>query len=1400
MKNTEYRQFFVSGFLPLFIAGYLAMMCVESLCAQQIILNVDINDRLENSVAETETGFTAFTLSGNPATINGVTILFEGTLDDRRRSAPTGIALEQVLQDFIFGNNSDVQIRLSGLLANTAYDIVMYAYDTGSTDTRHAVWTANDEPLFEILFDGSIPPSSAEDCKYHGEAVSDANGELFLRGVKGSSQSPSQTHYCFINALILQIQNPCYNTAPQIQAPDIIMAKINKPLLIDTTATDDGRPYEEGCDPDNPIGGDPYGLTHQWTQISGPAPITISPSTADVEDITAVFTLAGTYELKLQVTDGPAVGGSEDAKISEQVITIDVQAPLYGDINGDNYVDIEDFCIFAEQWLETIDCIKEEYCADLDVSGHVAENDFAMISKNWLIENSKVLINEFVASNHESFLDGDGNSSDWIELFNPDTKAVALADWYLTDDPDNLKMWPFPPQTVLNAGQYMVVFASDQPTTHYIDSKGYLHTNFALERDGDYLALVSPGGRIAHEYRPTFPPQETDISYGMRYSTPQYFALPTPGAVNQQGFPGFTDKTSHRYKRGFYNQSFDLQILCDTPGAVIHYTLDGSEPSEQNGSLYDPNIPITISTTTTVRSVAFKPGYRPSKVATHTYIFVNDVAFQESNPSGWPADWGYSSDAGAIVPADYEMDARVTNNTLPGYSVQEALLDIPTVSISMKPDDFISDTSGIYANPLDRWERKCSVEYIHPGAVEGFQEDCKIEVHGNASRRPARMQKHSLRLTFTSLYGSAKLQYPLFPESDVDEFNQLVLRACFTDSWGLVSWAPARYRPNDSMYIRDVWMKNSFSDMGQPSSSGKFVHLYVNGLYFGLYNLAERLAPDFFADHLGGTSTDWQVNEDFATPPARWNTMMTIDPSTAAGYAQIQTYLDVENFADYILLHLYADAEDWPRANGYAAVNTVSGDGRFRFFVWDQEIILDYHGRAAERINDSSGVGSLFQKMRTSDEFNLLFADRVYKHCFNNGALSMAASQERFLNLASKIDKAIVAESARWGDTQMNTSYGNIIEQPDPFNDFNHLNYPSAPHGPDYYFTREASWLVERDNVIDHYIPSLYDTDNTFALVNILRANNLYPDIDPPSFQINGIIQNGGYVPSAGTLTMTNPNGSGIIYYTLDGNDPRIPVTSQPDSTIVLVAESNPKKIWIGTSPALEWTGGNESFDDSAWTHGFYIEGNTGGVGYDKDTEYLPWISYDVMSLMYNTSNQFAYIRIPFTADTADLAGVSSLKLRMRYDDGFIAYLNGQEIARSSGITENPWTTISHETTGFDEFTVFQHIDKINNGDNILAILGLNKTTTSTDFIISAELIAETDTQIPSDVAPTAKIYNFSIPLSQSSLIKARIRTTGTWSALNETVFSVGPVKESLRITELMYHPADPNDEFVELL
>jgi hypothetical protein len=98
----------------------------------------------------------------------------------------------------------------------------------------------------------------------------------------------------------------------------------------------------------------------------------------------------------------------------------------------------------------------------------------------------------------------------------------------------------------------------------------------------------------------------------------------------------------------------------------------------------------------------------------------------------------------------------------------------------------------------------------------------------------------------------------------------------------------------------------------------------------------------------------------------------------------------------------------------------------------------------------------------------------------------------------------------------------------------------------------------------------------------------------------------------------------------------------------------------------------------------------------------------------------------------------------------------------------------------------------------------LNASATSTDFLISAELVAyeaiEDDSTSDTGVSANAFEYLMPITLNESTRIKARVRSGGTWSALNEATYAVGPIADNLRITEIMYHPQnDPNEEFIEL-
>ncbi|GAG22722.1 unnamed protein product, partial [marine sediment metagenome] len=196
-------------------------------------------------------------------------------------------------------------------------------------------------------------------------------------------------------------------------------------------------------------------------------------------------------------------------------------------------------------------------------------------------------------------------------------------------------------------------------------------------------------------------------------------------------------------------------------------------------------------------------------------------------------------------------------------------------------------------------------------------------------------------------------------------------------------------------------------------------------------------------------------------------------------------------------------------------------------------------------------------------------------------------------------------------------------------------------------------------------------------------------------------------------------------------------------------------------------------------------------------------ISLDLADRMYRINNT-CYIRIPFTFD-GSLDDFDFMTLKIRYDDGFVAYLNGIEVARRNFTGTPTWNSSANasrsDSVSFENIDIPAFLSALRQGDNILAIHGLNVSMTSSDFLISAELVAgqRSGPTGGSDISPSAIRYWEPITLNRSVHVKARVLSGGTWSALNEATFAVGPVEDNLRITEIMYHPQDPNEEYIEL-
>jgi len=755
---------------------------------------------------------------------------------------------------------------------------------------------------------------------------------------------------------------------------------------------------------------------------------------------------------------------------------------------------------------------------------------------------TNIVINEFLAANANpgGLTDEDGQLDDWIEIYNRGGTIVNLAGWSLTDNAGQPGQWSFPTMDIA-PGQFVVVFASGKDRRI---PGANLHTSFALNAAGEYLGLYNPDfpPRVVHEFSPAYPKQRNDYSYGLDGGGDlRYFTVQTPGAPNSSStLTGVVAAMHFSVDHGFFNQPFKLVLTTTTPGATILYTTNGSEPSISgaiNGIVY--TAPIGISKTTALRAAAFAPDRLPSLVGSRSYFFVEDIIRQPNNPTGYATGNAWTPTPGTIVNgsrAYYQMDPFVVNQPQYTNSVRAGLLSIPTLSLILPIPDLFDPVNGIYTHPQSRgvgWERACSMELMFADGSDGLQLDCGLQIQGGTQRDPAKNAKHSFRVNFKGDYGSSKLDFGVFPDSPVESLNTLVLDGGINYWWhyvGASSPADQRFR---AQCVRDQFTSDLLLALGHPSFHGRFHHLYLNGLYWGLHYVHERTDDEFAAGYFGGSSANYDVirnttvgTEIVAGDLNAWNSALALANSglsNNAQYVQLQDYVDIENLIDYMIVNHWVGNDDWPQHNWYVIRKRATGRG-FKFMIWDAEHVLKDVNINRTTVTASGSPAQIYNALRNNAEFRLLFADHLQKHFFNGGTFYTDPANSRpdpvhpernmpaslYLKRITEIDTAIVDESARWGGYTLTTNY-----------------------------TRNDHWLRELNNLLG-YTNNPGNTANYFPqrsanVLNQYRTIGLFPSVNAPVFGTQG-----GNVPVGFSLTITNPNAGGKIYYTTNGNDPRV--------------------------------------------------------------------------------------------------------------------------------------------------------------------------------------------------------------------------------------------------------------------
>jgi hypothetical protein len=866
-----------------------------------------------------------------------------------------------------------------------------------------------------------------------------------------------------------------------------------------------------------------------------------------------------------------------------------------------------------------------------------------------------LFFSEICASNQNSLRDGYDESPDWIEISNPNPFAWDVSGYGLSDNPSAPMKWIFPADTRIPANGTLLVMASGRDGGP--DPKGWLHTNFSLSAGGESVLLTAPDGNAPLAALPTYPPQKTDLSYGFRSPTDgPAFQQPTPGVRDPSApsYSGWLAAPEFSHARGFHHETFTLALSNPNPAGTLYYSLDGSEPSTPYTQ------PLPIHSSTVVRAAVRGDDWLDSDLATHSYLFVDSVM------------------------ASPLMRATYTTGPL-AERLRASFGQIPTLSLS------------VATVPNDRIERETSVEIFMPDGSEPVQIQAGLNRMGGSWTTFA---KNSYRLKFRSQYGPSRLESTLLDGFDRGipvkrDIKTLQLHGGNQDMQGA------------GFYMSGRFVDDTMLEMGQLNPHGRYVHLFINGVYWGQYDAHERLEDAFLATYLGGErrdyvnvlgndNIDWTFVPGTPEPPHRetWESARAQRHS----YEALRQLVDIPNLIDFMILWLYGHAESEFRAAGPIA----AGGSGFKFWMNDADGFLRTSALEKNSTNNQ-GPGFLFGGLANEQhpDFMMLLADHIHRHCHHNGALTPGRNLARLNRRMAEVQDSMIAEFARWG------------------------------------YRTPANWNAAADAIRDQLFPR-----RTMQLVDNFRNRGFYPAAEAPVFASRRAAQG-----AEADLAVNAVKGA--LLYTVDGSDPRLPGGAVSASALSLAL---PAKSWIPTGavwsyddgpvlPSDDWK--EPDFEDANWKTGKAPLGYGGG---------------QATALSFGADANQKPLRARFRKDfqVPNPAEIEWLALDIAYDDGAVVYLNGHEILRTN-LPNGPLLPDSrawNDVLANAKLRLHPHLLPANHllaGRNVLAVEIFQVTPASTDLYFHLAL------------GPAPQL---TVPLETT--IHMRNLDAGTWSARSE--------------------------------
>ncbi|MCF7730961.1 MAG: CotH kinase family protein [Akkermansiaceae bacterium] len=825
-------------------------------------------------------------------------------------------------------------------------------------------------------------------------------------------------------------------------------------------------------------------------------------------------------------------------------------------------------------------------------------------------------ISEFLTINDGGLEDGDGDNEDWIEICNPDSVPALLTGWFLTDDPLDLTKWKFPATTVPGLG-YVVVFASGENRI----AGAELHTNFKLSGSGEYLALVKPDGTtIATEFEPTYPPQQSNVSYGFHGNPPLVQSLfpPTPGSENTM-----------------------------SAGPIIRNLNENSDPVPGDGD------PIIVSA-----EVSASPSPVTSVTLHYRVMFGSEILLPMTDSGG--GIYRATIPASASTPGQM-VRWRLTAASLDGKTSRSPLFDDPlnspeyhgTVIADPAVSSQIPVMHRFLQNPDDTENRTGTRgAFFYNGE---FFDNIFSRIRGGTA---VYWPKKSYKIEFNDGH-----HFRL--RDGVPRVDEINLNTTYTDK----------------SYVRAVLAYEHQRDAGLPSPEAFHVHLRQNNAFWNVAILVEQPDRDFLRR--------WNLDPDGALYKA---TGVRYEPSDSLAPVEKKTRLhedksDLDAFIDGIaqtdtaLDTFLFDNVDLPTQINYMATTCIT-----------------------QNIDGSDKNHYIYRDTEGSGEWTMLPWD-----------LDLTFGPNALITDTMVFSEAGVSHP--WVGVRPHTQNG----YPDKYNHFLEAIVANP---------RSRAMLHRRiRTLIDEYLATDYFNNRIDELVAMIG-----PDVLLDKAKWGDDTHFGGT-----TYTLQAANQRIVDEYLV----PRVPYLSVTQGQIgsgngsVLVPENAACTSLVPTAGSLGDMWKFSSFNDSSWLSG------TGAIGYERSpsssTTYTPLLGIDLLSPSISASrridtngdgsneNNSCYVRYKF--NVADKNAVSFLNLRVKYDDGFVAFLNGVRVAARNAPSSLTWDADATAWHDDSQAMVFEDIDitafrsALLNGPNVLAVQAMNYGDTSSDMLFSCELV-----------------------------------------------------------------------------